>query len=70
APVEVGLSRVQKRGKPDRIELERAEFFNRVREGYLAIARDHPHRVVTVDATRSLADVRSYLQEALQAVLR
>ena len=69
APVEVGLSRVQKRGKPDRIELERAEFFNRVREGYLAIARDHPQRVVTVDATRSLADVRSHLQEALQAVL-
>lgn len=70
APVEIGLSRVQKRGTPDRIESERAGFFNRVREGYLNIARENPKRVVTVDATQSLAEVRKQIKAALDARLQ
>ncbi|MEM9057889.1 MAG: dTMP kinase [Pseudomonadota bacterium] len=64
APVEIGLSRVQKRGKPDRIESERAAFFNRVREGYLSLADRHPERIVKVDASESLGLVRPQRQDA------
>ncbi len=50
-PVEIGLQRaVQNRGALDRLELERLEFHRRVREGYLTIASQEPHRVKIIDA--------------------
>ena len=57
APVDVGMQRANRRGKPDRFEIERAEFFERVRECYLELAAAHPERFVTVDASRSLQAV-------------
>jgi len=52
-PVAVGLARSKKRdaGKTrDRFEQERADFFERVREVYLARARANPLRVAVIDA--------------------
>ena len=50
-PVEIGLQRaMQNRGVLDRLELERLEFHRRVREGYLTIASQEPHRVKIIDA--------------------
>lgn len=48
-PVEVGLGRIQTRGKGDRIEGSDLEFHRRVREGFALLARTHPHRIVAVD---------------------
>lgn len=48
-PAEVGLSRV--RGELDRIERESMDFHERVRDGFLAIARAEPERVVVLDGT-------------------
>ncbi len=59
APVDVGMARVGKRGAPDRIESEKHEFFQRVRECYLALAAREPNRFVVIDTTRSLAQVRA-----------
>jgi dTMP kinase len=38
----------------DRMETEPDDFYERVREGYRKVARDHPHRVkvVSADGTR------------------
>ena len=58
APVEIGLARATTRSKPDRIEQERHDFFQRVRECYMQIAAREPDRVVIIDTTRSLEDVR------------
>lgn len=58
APVEVGMGRADKRGQPDRIEVERAEFFRRVRDTYLELAGDEPDRFAVVDASRDRASVR------------
>ncbi|MBI1928668.1 dTMP kinase, partial [Candidatus Poribacteria bacterium] len=53
-PVEIGLQRaMQNRGALDRLELERLEFHRRVREGYLTIASQEPHRVKIIDAHMS-----------------
>ncbi len=57
-PVEIGLQRAGKRGKPDRFEQERDDFFQRVRECYLQLARIEPARFVVIDSTQSLARVR------------
>jgi len=62
APVEVGMSRVGKRGKPDRFEAERYEFFARVRETYLGIAAEEPERFVVVDATQPLETVKQAIE--------
>ena len=60
---EVGLRRAGTRGRPDRFEAERLEFFRRVREGYLERARAEPDRIRVVDAARSLADVQADLRQ-------
>jgi len=45
----LGLERATGSGA-DRLESESVEFHRRVREGFLAIARAAPHRVVVIDA--------------------
>jgi dTMP kinase len=65
APVAVALQRVQKRGQPDRIESETLEFFQRVREGYLARASLFPERFHIIDATVSLEEVQKQIKKIL-----
>lgn len=70
-PVEVGLARTRARQAadstiPDRFENEQLEFHQRVRSGFLAIARDNPHRVTAIDATLSPDTVRSTILDAVR----
>jgi len=54
-PTEVGLARIQQRASdlPDRMERENIDFYKKIREGYLVLARGMPDRVVVVDGTLS-----------------
>jgi dTMP kinase len=53
-PVAVGKARVAGRGEEEtRFELEKIEFFERVRQAYLARAEAEPHRIIIIDATQS-----------------
>jgi dTMP kinase len=68
-PVDVGLERSRKRdaGKTlDRFERERAEFFERVRGGYLLRARAEPERMAVIDAIASMDDVAAHITEVLR----
>ena len=58
APVEIGMARAGSRGAPDRIEQERHDFFERVRECYLQIAAKEPERFVVLDTTRSIEEIK------------
>ena len=72
-PEAVGLERARKRNATEnliaesRLEGEDLAFHRRVREGYLAIAREHPDRFAVIDADRSIdeifADVLAVLRE-------
>jgi dTMP kinase len=54
APVELAQARVRSgTTNPDRFEQEQNEFFQRVRQAYLAIAANEPLRVKVINATQS-----------------
>jgi dTMP kinase len=57
-PVAAGLARARARaGAADRFEIESAEFFERVRRGYLERAQQDPRRLRIVDAQPAFAQV-------------
>jgi dTMP kinase len=57
-PVEVGLERAGRRaGSEDRYERMAADFHQRLRDGFLAIAAAEPDRCAVIDANRSSDDV-------------
>ena len=69
-PVRVGLERMQaRRGAIDRFEVESAQFFDRVRNRYLELARISPQRFRIIDATQNLEDVCSSALAALEDAL-
>ena len=69
APVEIGLSRASSRGNPDRLDVERAEFYTRVRETYLALSEAEPDRWIIVDASGELDDVAASIDAVAAMIL-
>ena len=67
-PVEVGLARASKRGDLDRFEQEKVEFFERVRQAYLDMARQHTGRYRVIDAGQTLEQVQQQLGLVLRSV--
>ena len=65
APVEVGRARAGKRSEPDRIEKEKDDFFERVRQAYIALAKQHPERICLVNAEPPLEDVQQQIRDKL-----
>jgi dTMP kinase len=66
-PVRVGLERMQaRRGAIDRFEVESAQFFERVRNRYLELARGAPERFRIIDANQKLDLVCKAALEALE----
>ena len=68
--VQRGRARTAKRGEaPDRLEQEKADFFERVRQGYLAAAREYPDCVAAIDADRTPDEVFADLFALVKARL-
>jgi dTMP kinase len=76
-PVEIGLSRIGKRlteeksldVRQDRFESEKAEFHQRVRTGFLALARAEPERFRIIDASRSVMEVTQEIHSIIDREL-
>lgn len=67
---EIGFERTAKRGTgPDRIELEKIEFFTRVRETYLERACHEADRIKIIDASRTLAEVEQQIKTAIDGII-
>jgi dTMP kinase len=58
-PAEIGFARIRRRptGLTDRMEQENIDFYRRVREGYLILARSLPERFLVVDGTQPAEQV-------------
>jgi len=68
-PYEVSSARLAKTGKTlDRFEREDRAFFDRVRNAYLAIAKEEPDRMRVIDASRDVAGVRDEIKTALKGL--
>ena len=65
-PVDAGLqraaSRTDEKSRYERMELE---FHERVREGFLELARREPERYVVIDAQAGIADVQERLRRVI-----
>lgn len=62
APVKEGLKRLKTK---DRIESRPLNFHNRLRKGFLALAKKHSGRIKVIDAKGSLAEVCRRVEEIL-----
>jgi dTMP kinase len=71
-PTKVSLARIKQRASdlPDRMERENIEFYEKVRAGYLLLAKSMPARVVVIDGTQSEAAVEKKIWAAVQKVLK
>jgi dTMP kinase len=68
-PVEVGLGRKAGESAPDRIGQEGAEFHERVRQGYLAMAAEEPERFLVMDATLAPEEITERIWRRLEPLL-
>ena len=65
--VETSMSRVGQ--VKDRMESAGMEFFNRVREGYLEIAKQEPQRVKVLDASKSVDEIHTEVVKLFEELL-
>ena len=68
-PVEISIDRLKKNRTPDKFEKESEAFFNRLRNVYLDLARQHPNRYKIINANQSIETVSHDIIEAIKTIL-
>jgi dTMP kinase len=64
------LARRSKTGaEPDRLEREKVEFFEAVRQGYLELAAAEPERFFVVDALQSIEEMAVQIRERVNVLI-
>ena len=66
--VETSMQRVGK--TKDRMESAGMEFFNRVRNGYLEIAKDEPNRVKVINSADTIKNIHTKVVELVEEVIK
>jgi dTMP kinase len=71
-PAEVSLARLKQRASdlPDRMERENIGFYEKVREGYLVLAKGMPERFIVVDGTKTVEAIEKKIWTEVQARLK
>ncbi len=67
-PVEQGMSRVESRGEKDRIELEKMDFFQRVRQAYIDRSKKYPDRIKLIDSSKEREHTSQQIQQILDSL--
>tara|TARA_Y100000591_G_C21756503_1_gene657679 strand:- start:247 stop:858 length:612 start_codon:yes stop_codon:yes gene_type:complete len=65
-PVEEGIIRAKGRDVLDRFEEEKIEFFERIRDSYLTLAKENSNRIFTIDSTKSEMEVFELATECIE----
>lgn len=71
-PAEVSLARLKQRASdlPDRMERENIDFYKKVREGYLVLAKGMPERFIVVDGTKDEEVIERKIWDEVKARLK
>lgn len=67
--LDVSMFRVTQRGNKDRFENEKIDFYKKVREGYLTIAKQNSERVCLINADQTIKEVQAEIQTSLDQLL-
>ena len=67
--LEASEARVNNRGGKDRFENEEISFYEKVRAGYLDIAKNNSSRVKIINANQSIVDVQKSIKESLDVLV-
>ncbi|MBM7636188.1 dTMP kinase [Streptococcus saliviloxodontae] len=69
---ELGLSRIAQNSdrEVNRLDLEKIDMHQRVRQGYLELAQENPERIKIIDASNDIETVVSEALKAIEAVLK
>lgn len=68
-PWEVGRARRNGTKKIDRLDLQQADFYKRVQEGYVTLIKNNTSRIKSIDATLSLPEVAQRVWDQVQPLL-
>ena len=63
--LETARSRMQQPRRPDRMEQQANEFYERVRDGYQELAREHRDRIALIEGWQSLQHIEKQIWETL-----
>lgn len=69
-PVSLGMQRAAKRGKADRMEKSKRIFHERVRKGFLTLARKNPGRIHKIYSGRAVEEVREDIFKVLDVLIK
>lgn len=68
---QASLARRAKTGQePDRLEREKVEFFEAVRQGYLTLAAAEPNRFFVVDASQTVEEMAAVIRARVDELLK
>jgi len=68
-PTKVGLARIRQRASdlPNRMERENIDFYDKIRAGYLLLAKGMPKRFVVVDGRKTEAAIEKIIWKAVRS---
>jgi len=71
-PMEVSLARIRQRASdvPDRMERENIDFYKKIREGYLVLAKGMPQRFAVIDGTKPEDAIEKKIWGEIQKLLK
>ena len=69
-PAAEGIRRKNNQHDLDRMELQKAAFHEKVVEGYRQLAQTQKERIVTIDAMKSIEEIRIEIEERLIPLLK
>lgn len=65
----IGLARITNRSFLNRLDLEKIDFHEKVRKGYLEVVKMYPDRVVLIDANRSVEVITEEILKYIERIL-
>lgn len=68
-PVEVSMARLANAREPDKFEREKADFFEKIRNTYLARAQAYPDRFYVIDSQQPFENVQQDVQSVIAKAL-